>query len=317
MAALGIDLFQRNPVPRTHTSNNIEPQIMEDQHNVSNNYFFSTSFRLFYSKKQSKKLVWKAVKSRKCFKFDFKPKSTSFSNFQQMVAAKCNGQFTSARALIRDTIETGSPLTNYLLSDVASFDCWIDSATGLGKYNIGCGLKLQMEDRGAMEKQAAVAVEVQNHLSTVEAAQQASLSRHRNCDDSDEPDLGVFEDTVNFHMEKIYSKHPPNLKYDRDFPVYIDPQNPNCYFPLTVGTVQTWAQVLNLGANGVYVFSPPLSIKFLLSSKKRKTTQLFGSNEVVQLLRTLLGNKEEGGSPAKSDGNQSLTVPLETDAMLM
>ncbi|KNZ46602.1 hypothetical protein VP01_712g1 [Puccinia sorghi] len=82
------------------------------------------------------------------------------------------------------------------------------------KDNVDFGLKLQMEDCQAMEKQAASAVE-------------ASSSRHRNCDDSDEPDLGVFEDTVNLHMEKIYSKHPPNLKYHQDFPVYINLQNPN------------------------------------------------------------------------------------------
>ncbi|KNZ47552.1 hypothetical protein VP01_6316g1, partial [Puccinia sorghi] len=282
----------------------------------------------FIPKNSQKKLVWKAVTSRQYFKFDFKPRSTSFSDFQQMVAAKCNSQFTGAGALIWDTIETVSPpiewsvyllwspslpefnkSANYLLSDVASFNQWIDSATGLGKDNVYCGLKLQMEDHGAMEKQAAVAVEVQNHLSTVEATRQASSSRHRNCDGSDEPDLGVFEDTVILHMEKIYSKHPPNLKYNRDFPVYIDPQNPNHYFPLTVGTP-------GFGANEVSVFSLPSSVKFLsLSSKKRKTTQLFGSNEVVHFLGTLLGNKAEGGSLAQSDGNQSSTAPLETDAI--
>ncbi|KNZ62077.1 uncharacterized protein VP01_1316g4 [Puccinia sorghi] len=137
---------------------------------------------------------------------------------------------------------------------------------------------------------------------------QVQRSRHRNCDNSDKTNLSVFEDTVNLHMEKIYSKNPSNLKYDWDFPVYIDPQNPNLYFPLTVGK--------NTGANGVSVFSPPLLIKFLLSSKKRKTTQLFGSKEVhVQLLGTLLRNKAEGGSPAQADGNQSSTVPLETDVM--
>ncbi|KNZ62907.1 hypothetical protein VP01_12092g1, partial [Puccinia sorghi] len=61
-------------------------------------------------KNSQKKLVWKAVNSRKYFKFDFKPRLTSFSNFQQMVAAKCNSQFTGVRAVIRETIETGSPI---------------------------------------------------------------------------------------------------------------------------------------------------------------------------------------------------------------
>ena len=223
----------------------------------------STTFRLFYSKKQTKKSVWKPVTSKKSFKFDFKPQSTSFSDFQEIVAAQCNGRFTGAGALIRDATETGSPSIdwsvyllrspslpqynkseNYLLSDIASFDQWIDDVTSLGKDNVDCGLKLEMEDRGAIEKQAATSFEVQNHLSTVEAARNASSSRRRNRGSSDEPDLGVFEDTVNWHMEKIYGKYQPNFKYDKNFPVYLDPGNSNRYIPLTAGNVQIWAQAL-------------------------------------------------------------------------
>ncbi|KNZ57312.1 uncharacterized protein VP01_218g10 [Puccinia sorghi] len=67
--------------------------------------------------------------------------------------------------------------------------------------------------------------------------------KHRNRVNSNKPDLGVFEDTINLHMEKLYSTHLPNLKY-KNFWVYIDPENPNRSFPLTVGAAQTWAQAL-------------------------------------------------------------------------
>ncbi|KNZ47550.1 uncharacterized protein VP01_631g4 [Puccinia sorghi] len=73
-----------------------------------------------------------------------------------------------------------SKAANYLLCDVASFKKWIDSATSLGKDNVDCGLKLQMEDCGALEKQAAATVEVQNHLFTVEAAHHSSSLRRKN-----------------------------------------------------------------------------------------------------------------------------------------
>ncbi|KNZ53530.1 uncharacterized protein VP01_3211g2, partial [Puccinia sorghi] len=114
----------------------------------------STTFRLFYPKQKSKKSVWKSIMSRKAFKIIFKPGTTTFSDFQQLVASKCDGEFTSAGRLILDAIETGTPpidwsvyllrspsrpeftkAANYLLCDVASFDKWIDSATSLGKDN--------------------------------------------------------------------------------------------------------------------------------------------------------------------------------------
>ena len=49
MAALGVDLFQRNPPPRsrTHAGNNINPQIMEDQNTVS---FLALFFLSFFEK---------------------------------------------------------------------------------------------------------------------------------------------------------------------------------------------------------------------------------------------------------------------------
>ncbi|KNZ61014.1 uncharacterized protein VP01_14655g1, partial [Puccinia sorghi] len=86
------------------------------------------------------------------FKIIIKPGTTTFSDFQRLVASKCDGEFTGAGHLIPDAIETGTPpidwsvyllqspswpeftkAANYLLCDVASFDKWIDLATSLGQ----------------------------------------------------------------------------------------------------------------------------------------------------------------------------------------
>ncbi|KNZ48060.1 uncharacterized protein VP01_592g1 [Puccinia sorghi] len=91
---------------------------------------------------------------------------------------KCDGEFTSAGPLIWDGIKTGTPPidwsvyllqspsrpefnkpSNYLLCDVALFDEWVDLATSLGKDNVDCVLKLQMEDHDTLEKQESATVE--------------------------------------------------------------------------------------------------------------------------------------------------------------
>ena len=111
----------------------------------------------------------------------------------------CDVEFTSTGPLIWDAIETGSPPIDWsvyllrspslpefnkaakdLLCDINSFNKFIDAGTSLGEDNINCGLKLKMEDRGAIEKQAAATVEIQNHLSTVEAARHSSTLRRKN-----------------------------------------------------------------------------------------------------------------------------------------
>ena len=132
-------------------------------------------------------------------------------------------------------------MEHYLPVDLASFNKWIDLATDLGKYNVYWGLILQIEDQCALEKQVAAAAKVQNHLSSVEASWKFSSLRRQNQEESVKPDINVFEDNFNLHMEKIYQKYPLNLKYNKDCPVSI---NPNCYFPLTVGAIQTWTKAM-------------------------------------------------------------------------
>ncbi|KNZ59624.1 uncharacterized protein VP01_1693g2 [Puccinia sorghi] len=65
-----------------------------------------------------------------------------------------------------------------------------------------------------------------------------------NREESVKPDLNFIEDSFNLHMENLYMKHPQNMNYKKDLPIYIDQENPNRYFSLTCGVIHTWAQAL-------------------------------------------------------------------------
>ncbi|KNZ51691.1 uncharacterized protein VP01_385g5, partial [Puccinia sorghi] len=45
-------------------------------------------------------------------------------------------------------------------------------------------------------------------------------------------------------MEKFYQEHQPNLKHEKDFPIFIDLEDPNKYIPLTMEMLQAWAKAL-------------------------------------------------------------------------
>ncbi|KNZ61460.1 uncharacterized protein VP01_13980g1, partial [Puccinia sorghi] len=138
--------------------------------------------------------------------------------------------------------------SHYLITNLASFTHWITAVADLGKDQVNAGLQLKMESPGVAENRATAAVEAQNHLLSVEVARNASSSRRQireNSNNSDhEVSPSVFEDSINLYMEKLYKKHLPNKKYDSQFPVFIDPCNPNRYILLTMGAVQTWAHAL-------------------------------------------------------------------------
>ena len=189
---------------------------------------------------------WASIASPKTFKIDFHPGSTSHSEFQELVAGECNNQFTSAGPLIRDSLTQPGALpiewsvyllrspslpefskdSNFVIDDLDSYTHWTESATGLDKAVVNCCLKLATENPSAIEKQKVAATEVQNHLMSAEAACNASSSRRRITDASNDPTL-QFEDTVNIHMESLYQRHQPNAKYEKDFPVFLHPNNPN------------------------------------------------------------------------------------------
>ena len=152
-----------------------------------------------------------------------------------------------------------------------------------------------------------------------------------------EPNLNVFKDTLNLHMEKLYNLHCPNMKYDRHLPIFLDPGDSNRYIPMTLGVVQEWAKALvspasstqcqtlmlmtfesveNSGVNGVSLYSPPSSMKFVsLTLKKRKFNHSSGSNNVTDLLVRLLGNKNGGSSPTHLDSHCSSSVQSESGTM--
>ncbi|PLW30656.1 hypothetical protein PCASD_15145 [Puccinia coronata f. sp. avenae] len=182
----------------------------------------------------------------------------------------------------------------------------MDSAANLNKDTVHAGLKLTMDDQGAIKKRAAAAAQAEEHLLSAETARIASTSRPHT--DSQNPDLDLnannFEETINIRMEDIYHANPANAKHKKDISVYLHPTDKNQYIPLTPGTTQIWAKALIERTAGVSVSSPPSSLKFVkLSSKKRKLNVLIGSSssEMGQILAQILSNQNQPTSPSGSD----------------
>ncbi|KNZ55220.1 hypothetical protein VP01_2736g3 [Puccinia sorghi] len=152
-------------------------------------------------------------------------------------------------------------------------------------------------------EEAAVA-EVQNHLISMRQVKTLQLQgtgtkRTRMTLD--------FEDTTIIYMEKLYQAHQPNMKYEKDFPIFIDPTDPNQYIPLTLATVQAWAEALvcleffqntcldlifanvNLCRTwGLSISSPPSSLQFheevlkILHQNNLTSFKHFKSNNITQ-----------------------------------
>ncbi|KNZ44634.1 hypothetical protein VP01_8974g1, partial [Puccinia sorghi] len=219
MAALGVDLFSRNSGDPNHTNTNqSREQDPIEEFELYQKINCLTKFKIFYSKQKYKKTIWASISSPKAFQIVFHSWSTSYDQFQELVARHCNNQFPSAGPLIRETAR-------------------------LGKDVVSCGLKLSNENPSQIEKQEAAAAEVWNHLISIEASRNASTSRRRNQEDLNDPTLD-FEDTTNLYMEKLYQALQPNLNYEKDFPIFIDPKDPNRHIPLMLATVQAWAKAL-------------------------------------------------------------------------
>ncbi|KNZ53574.1 hypothetical protein VP01_319g5 [Puccinia sorghi] len=68
------------------------------------------AFKLFIAgKKRNNKKTWKAVKSRNVFDIEVMYGVTSFDEFQEMVARKCNNGFPNTTPIVIKSIATGSP----------------------------------------------------------------------------------------------------------------------------------------------------------------------------------------------------------------
>ncbi|KNZ46000.1 uncharacterized protein VP01_7634g1, partial [Puccinia sorghi] len=150
---------------------------------------------------------------------------------------------------------------------------------------------------GRMLLVEAAAAEVWKNLISIEASQNASTSRRRNQEDLNDPTLD-FEDTTNLYMEKFYQAHQPNLNYEKNFPIFIDPTDPNQYIPLMLAT-NTCVELIFANENLFRTWG-------LMGSKKCKINhETSGSNDVGKLLVNLLTSKNKVGSPSPSDGSQS------------
>ena len=95
-------------------------------------------------------------------------------------------------------------------------------------------------------KEAKAAAQIRHHVLTQEAAQQASSSKRKGPDGENLTETITPADfrPVNVYVDRIYSTHPPNVKYEKRLPVFLHPTDPNSYIPLTAAIVQQWANAL-------------------------------------------------------------------------
>ncbi|OAV92180.1 hypothetical protein PTTG_12098 [Puccinia triticina 1-1 BBBD Race 1] len=145
---------------------------------------------------------------------------------------------------------------NYSITDEQSFSRWMNAVNALGKDQTSANLFIQMLNPATKRKNAKAVVEVKNHILTVEAAQQASLSHPAPDHPADIITPDLFS-PINIYMNNIYATHPPNTKYQKKLPVYVHPTNLNCFIPLTAGVAQKWVTSLANGVAGVLLYSPP------------------------------------------------------------
>ncbi|OAV86508.1 hypothetical protein, variant [Puccinia triticina 1-1 BBBD Race 1] len=296
MSRFGLDLFAReNPPPGYFTSSeyqrihlsgeptkDLPPQII-----VCN-----TGFKLLCPKNGNQcRAQWTPVNSSMAHgNFDvlITARPTPLAEFQEKIASACDEQFDNAGDLIRNALKKGSPRIvwkllmhakvapefakskNHTINNAPSFDRWMDAIIKLGKDRTKVLLLIEMINPEINLKKSKAVVEVKNHIMTVEAAQQASLTRPA----LDHPANVITADRfspINIQMNLIYSTHPPNSKYHKKFPVFIHATDLNQFIPLTTAIVQQWATDLVNVVAGISIYSPPRGLKYeVLSLKRRK-----------------------------------------------
>ncbi|KNZ47576.1 uncharacterized protein VP01_62g11 [Puccinia sorghi] len=312
MAALGIDLFRHSPPPHS---------LSNDHETNTQGSSELTSSSVEYAKKAKTKTMWKGITSPKAFKIFFDLQSTNYNNFIEKVASESDGQFTSAEPLIRDATRTGflpiewhvyllrSPSlpeftkdSHYLITNLASFTHWITAVADLGKDQVNAGLQLKMESPGVVENRATAAVESQNHLRT----QTTVIMRY----------CQAFLKTLSTCTWKNCTKNTsPPKKHNSQFPVFINPCNPNRYILLAMGAVQTWAHALcdkplkKTGTPGLLINSPPESLQYLkLDSKKRKNNLSSSSSKMGDILMQLLASTKKKSNTSDSDDSKEYGI---------
>ncbi|EHS63995.1 uncharacterized protein PGTG_21926 [Puccinia graminis f. sp. tritici CRL 75-36-700-3] len=259
MSHFGIDLFGReNPPPGYHSASelwriqNLGPP--PDQL-ATQTIDLSTSFKLVYPDKNSNnKLTWIPRKSKGKFLISIPAISTTFEQFREIVARKCKENSEGAGVIVQNALESGSPginckvwmnlpaahkfkkKANYKVNNINSFTHWTATIIANGKDRTNASLEVKMISPANLEKEAKAAVKIKRHVMT-----HASTSKHQ-----DLSTLVAAEDfdIYNVYKNQIFDAHPPNVKYHKRIPVFIDPANETCYILLTTVNVEKWAKAL-------------------------------------------------------------------------
>jgi hypothetical protein len=220
----------------------------------------STSFKLVYPDRNSNnRLTWIPRKSKGKFLISIPAVSTTFEQFREIVARKCEENSEGAGVIVQNALESGSPginwkvwmnlppahefkkNANYKVNDIDSFTHWTATIIANGKDRTDASLEVEMINPSDLEKEAKAAVKIKRHVMTHAAAQRASTSKHQ-----DPSTLVAAEDfdIYNLYKDQIFDAHPPNVKYHKKIPVFIDPADETRYILLTSVNVEKWAKAL-------------------------------------------------------------------------
>ncbi|KAG0149791.1 hypothetical protein CROQUDRAFT_88630 [Cronartium quercuum f. sp. fusiforme G11] len=99
----------------------------------------------------------------------------------------------------------------------------------------------------------------------------------------------------------------PNIKYDHTLCVYIDPENSNCFFFITLTVAELWASCW--GKNGVDIHSPPTCIKFQDNNPKALTATNPGTQVDCSLISEVIAGVMSGMSQSSSQSSSMNKLP--------
>ncbi|KAG0140794.1 hypothetical protein CROQUDRAFT_664699 [Cronartium quercuum f. sp. fusiforme G11] len=101
--------------------------------------------------------------------------------------------------------------------------------------------------------------------------------------------------------------YPANIKYDCTLCVYIDPENLNCFFFITLAVAELWASCW--GKNGVDSHSPPTCIKFQENNPKASTVTNPGTQVNCSLISEVIAGVMSGMSQSSSQSSSVNGLP--------
>ncbi|EFP77500.2 uncharacterized protein PGTG_03456 [Puccinia graminis f. sp. tritici CRL 75-36-700-3] len=140
---------------------------------------------------------------------------------------------------------------------------------------------------------------------------------HGRCSEQEDSSGPEFED-LEVYSDQIFEKYPMNTKYNRHYPVYLDPTNPDRYILLTSGNVDIWAKDLCSRVPGVSLVSPPSSIKYQSRKQTEKekapsTVESSSTASLVELTKWLIEQKNgmpRSSPPSSVCGDTTTTVDI-------